>query len=146
MKEINLYTDGACSKNPGPGGYAAILVYKETEKEIAGFCELTTNNRMELMAVISGITAVKTPCIINVHSDSAYVLNAFIKGWLVSWQKNGWKNSQKKPVENQDLWKLLVDCTKIHKINWIKVKGHSGHVYNERCDELAKLQIDLNVK
>lgn len=145
MKHVNLYTDGACSGNPGPGGWAAILEYNGNEKEICGFNENTTNNRMELMAVIKGLMALKEQCRVSIYTDSAYVLNAFEKGWIYSWQKNGWKNSKKQTVENLDLWQTLINLTKDHNISWIKVKGHSGHNYNERCDSIARGQIANNV-
>lgn len=141
MKTVNLYTDGACSGNPGPGGWAAILEFQGAEKELNGFAENTTNNRMELTGVIRGLALIKEPCNVRIHTDSAYVLNAFTKGWLDNWLKNGWKTAKKQPVENQDLWKMLLDFTKLHQVQWIKVKGHSGHDYNERCDALAKAAI-----
>ena len=145
MKQVNLYTDGACSGNPGPGGWAAIMEYNGHEKEISGYSPETTNNRMELSAVIKGLTALKESCKVNIYTDSAYVLNAFEKGWIYGWQRNGRKNSKKQTVENLDLWQLLVNLTKDHEITWIKVKGHSGHEYNERCDSLARKQIAKNV-
>ena len=141
MKEVILYTDGACSNNPGPGGWAAILMYKDTKKEICGFCEQTTNNRMELFAVINGLKSLKESCKVNIYSDSAYVINAFEKGWIINWEKNGWKNARKDPVENQDLWKLLLNYLQIHNVKFIKVKGHSDNPYNNRCDELARQEI-----
>lgn len=146
MKKVQLYTDGACSYNPGPGGWGAILVYKDIEKEVSGFEPETTNNRMELTAVVRGLQMLKEPCDVTIYTDSAYIYNAFEKGWIVNWQKNGWKTSQKKPVENQDLWKLLIDYGKTHKLSWIKVKGHSGHPYNERADTLATGAIVKNTK
>ncbi|MBQ9625292.1 MAG: ribonuclease HI [Clostridia bacterium] len=145
MKKVNLYTDGACSGNPGPGGWAAILEYKGNEKEISGYFEDTTNNRMELMAVIQGLTALKEGCDVSIYTDSAYVLNAFTRGWIIAWERNGWKNSKKQTVENLDLWQMLINLTKEHKVSWIKVKGHSGHDYNERCDALARKEIADNV-
>lgn len=145
MKRVNLYTDGACSGNPGPGGWAAILEYNGHEKEISGFDTDTTNNRMELLAVIKGLMALKEQCQVKIYTDSAYVLNAFEKGWIYSWQRNGWKNSKKQRVENLDLWQILINLTKDHNVSWIKVKGHSGHNYNERCDSLARQQIMNNV-
>lgn len=141
MKTIALYTDGACSYNPGPGGWAAVLLYQGKQKEISGFCEQTTNNRMELFAVISGLKALKEPCKVTIHSDSAYVVNAFEKGWIINWEKNGWKNAKKDPVENQDLWKLLLEYVKIHRVTFQKIKGHSDDQYNNRCDELARKEI-----
>lgn len=146
MKQIMLYTDGACSYNPGPGGWGAILEFKGIEKEISGFEPETTNNRMELTAVIQGLMILKEPCEVTIHTDSSYVLNGFEKGWIYNWQRNGWKNSKKQPVENQDLWKMLIDQSKIHKLTWVKVKGHSGHHYNERVDTLARNQVEKNIK
>lgn len=141
MKNVILYTDGACSYNPGPGGWAAILIFKGVEKELSGFVKETTNNRMELFAVIQGLRALKEPCNVSVHTDSAYVSNAFLKNWISGWEKNGWKTSKKDPVENQDLWKLLLHYTKIHNVKWVKVEGHSDDKLNNRCDKLAKDQI-----
>ncbi|MGI6685493.1 MAG: ribonuclease HI [Bacillota bacterium] len=144
MKEVTIYTDGACSGNPGPGGWGAILMYGEHKKEIAGYVPLTTNQRMELTAVIEGLKLLKEACQVKVYSDSAYLINAFNQRWLVNWQRNGWKNSRKEPVENQDLWKELLGLSKIHQISWIKVKGHGDNVYNNRCDELARNEISKN--
>lgn len=141
MKDVILYTDGACSFNPGPGGWAAILSFKGTEKELAGFVKETTNNRMELFSVIQGLRALKEPCTVSVYTDSAYVSNAFLKNWIAAWEKNGWKTSKKEPVENQDLWKLLLHYTQVHKVKWVKVEGHSNNELNNRCDKLAKEQI-----
>jgi len=141
LKDVILYTDGACSFNPGPGGWAAILSFKGTEKELSGFVKETTNNRMELFAVIQGLRALKEPCSVSVHTDSAYVSNAFLKKWILGWEKNGWKTSKKEPVENQDLWKLLLHYTQIHKVTWVKVEGHADDELNNRCDKLAKEQI-----
>lgn len=146
MKKVNLYTDGACSYNPGPGGWAAILEYNGHEKEISGYEPDTTNNRMELSAVINGLIALKESCDITIYTDSAYVLNAFEKGWIQSWQRNGWKNSKKQTVENVELWQQLVNLTKEHNTSWVKVKGHSGHEYNERCDSLARKEIEKHTK
>lgn len=138
MNTVNIYTDGACSGNPGPGGWGCVLIHGERRKELSGGEPNTTNQRMELQAAVSGLGALKLPCRVLLHSDSAYLINAFNQGWLVNWQKNGWKNSKKQPVENQDLWKELLRLSKIHQITWIKVKGHSGNVENERCDQLAR--------
>ena len=146
MKEVVLYTDGACSYNPGPGGWGSILIYKGHEKEISGFVAETTNNRMELMAVIQGLLALKERCKVSVYTDSAYIHNAFDKGWVISWQNNGWRKADKKPVENQDLWKELVNLSKEHIIAWHKVKGHSDNELNNRCDKLARNQIKNNVE
>ena len=140
MKTVHLYTDGACSGNPGPGGWAAILNYKGKEKELSGSMPNTTNNRMELFAVISGIGALKEPCGVEVYSDSAYVVNAFTQNWIDNWQSNGWMTADKKPVENSDLWKLLIQIIKIkkHGVTFHKIKGHADHPENIRCDKLAK--------
>lgn len=138
MEKVIIYTDGACSGNPGPGGWGAILMYKENKKEIAGGKEDTTNNVMELTAVIEGLKALKFPCEVELYSDSAYVVNAFDKGWMDNWVKNNWKTAGKEPVKNQELWQELYDLTKIHKVTFHKVKGHSDNEFNNRCDELAR--------
>jgi len=137
MKEVVVYTDGACSGNPGPGGWAALLLFGEHKKELSGGEKKTTNNRMEIQAVIEALKALKEPCAVKVHSDSAYVVNCFQQGWYKSWIKNGWKNSKKQPVENQDLWKELLSLMEKHHVAYIKVKGHADNEYNNRCDELA---------
>ena len=137
MKKVTIYTDGACSGNPGKGGWAAILIYNGHEKEISGFEAETTNNQMELCAVIEGIKALKEPCEVDIYSDSAYVVNAFNNGWIEAWKNNGWKNSKKKPVENKNLWETLLFVMRIHKVNFIKVDGHTDNEYNNRCDKLA---------
>lgn len=144
MKFVEIYTDGACSGNPGPGGWAAILKFGNITKEISGFMPLTTNNRMELMAVISGIGALKEPCNLKIYSDSAYVVNAFNEKWIDNWQKNNWVKSDKKKVENDDLWKLLLlqIKSKKHNVEFVKVKGHSDNEYNNLCDKLAKEAIE----
>lgn len=134
---VSIYTDGACSGNPGPGGWAAVLIYGDKEKEIWGSEEITTNNRMELLAAVQGLKALKRPCKVNLYSDSAYLVNAFNHGWLKKWQSNGWKTARKEPVENQDLWQELLQLSNIQEVTWIKVKGHADNVYNNRCDELA---------
>jgi len=134
---VKIYTDGACSGNPGPGGWGAVLVSGEREKEISGSCESTTNNRMELIAAIEALNRLKKPCHVLLHSDSAYLVNAFKLGWLTNWKMNSWKNSTKQVVSNLDLWKELDRLSGVHQIEWIKIKGHSGHEYNERCDALA---------
>ncbi len=141
MKKIELYTDGACSGNPGPGGWGAVLVYKGTEKEISGFEKETTNNRMELTAVIEGLKALKEPCEVELTTDSKYVADALTKGWAKSWQKNGWKKSDKKPALNSDLWEELLALCEVHKVDITWVKGHAGHPFNERCDSLATGEI-----
>lgn len=141
MKQVEIYTDGACSGNPGPGGWAAILLYGERRLELSGYEPLTTNNRMELTAAIAGLRALKEPCRVVLYSDSAYLVNAFRQNWLASWQRNGWRTSKKEPVENQDLWQELLALTRTHQVEWAKVKGHAGHALNERCDELARTAI-----
>lgn len=139
---VEIYTDGACSGNPGIGGWAAVLLFKGKEKEISGAESLTTNNRMELTAAIEGLKALKYPCQVHLFSDSAYLVNAFNNGWLTKWQHNGWRNSRKDPVENRDLWETLLDLSQIHDITWFKVKGHADNQYNNRCDELAVAAVD----
>ncbi len=137
MKKVRIYTDGACSGNPGNGGYCAILIYKGIEKVVSGSELNTTNNRMELLAVINGLKKLKEPCDVEIFSDSAYVTEAFNKMWIEDWQKNNWKTSSKQDVKNIDLWKELLSYTKKHKITFIKVKGHSDNEYNNRCDKIA---------
>ena len=138
VKKITIYTDGACSGNPGPGGWGAILMYNETQKELSGAEPQTTNNRMELLAAIEALKALKVPCEVSLYTDSAYLARAFTERWIYNWQANGWKTSAKKNVENQDLWRELIALTKNHKITWVKVKGHSDNAYNNRCDALAR--------
>lgn len=138
MEEVTIYTDGACSGNPGPGGWGSILMYKGNQKEISGGKEDTTNNVMELTAVIEGLKLLKFPCKVKLYSDSAYVVNAFNQKWIYGWLKNGWKNASKEPVKNKELWQELYDLTKVHEVEFIKVKGHSDNEYNNRCDELAR--------
>lgn len=137
MEEIEIYTDGACSGNPGKGGWGAILIAGENRKEISGGEKETTNNRMELTAPIEALKLVKRPCKIKLYSDSAYLVNAFMNGWIYNWQKNGWKTADKKDVKNRDLWEKIYSYTQIHSIEWIKVKGHSDNKYNNLCDRLA---------
>ncbi|HHW60857.1 MAG TPA: ribonuclease HI [Syntrophomonadaceae bacterium] len=139
MKEITIYTDGACSGNPGPGGWGAVLLWGEHKKEIYGSEANTTNQRMEIKAVIEALKAVKVEdWDIYVYSDSAYVVNAFQQNWLQNWQRNGWLNSKKEPVANQDLWKELLTLAQKNRVHMKKVKGHAGDHWNERCDELAR--------
>ncbi len=137
MEKVTIYTDGACSGNPGPGGWGAVLMYKDNKKEISGARQDTTNNIMELTAVIEALKILKFPCQVDLYSDSAYVVNAFAKGWIFNWVKNNWKTADKKPVKNKELWKELYNLTKTHEVNFIKVKGHADNPYNNRCDELA---------
>lgn len=141
MKKVTIYTDGACSGNPGIGGWGAILFYKDTKKEISGFQKDTTNNQMELTAAIKALDLLKVPCEIDLYSDSAYLINAFKEDWITKWQINGFRTANKKPIQNLDLWKQLIDFNNIHKINWIKVKGHADNKYNNRCDALATGEI-----
>lgn len=132
MKEVNLYTDGACRGNPGKGGWGAILVYGKYEKEISGGERETTNNRMELMAAIEGLSALREPCRVTLYSDSKYLTDAFLQGWIVSWERQGFAK-----VKNPDLWQRLLPLTRTHEVTFVWVKGHNGHPYNERCDALA---------
>ena len=141
-KKVNIYTDGACSGNPGPGGWAAILEFGSHRKEISGSMAGTTNNRMELFAAISGLGALKEPCDVKLYSDSNYLVQAFNDHWIENWKKNGWKTSGGAKVENQDLWMILIVQTKKHNVQFFKVKGHSDHPENNRCDELARNAID----
>lgn len=137
MKKIEIFTDGSCSGNPGPGGYGVILKYKDNVKELWGGEPDTTNNRMELTAVITGLKALKEPCEVDLYSDSKYIIDAVTKGWAVKWKQNNWIKSDKKKALNSDLWEQLLELLKIHKVNFFWVKGHAGHAENERCDQLA---------
>lgn len=138
MEEVIIYTDGACSGNPGPGGWGAILMINENKKEISGGNKNTTNNVMELTAVIEALKLLKRPCNVNLYSDSAYVVNAFLQNWIFGWIKNGWKNFNKEDVKNKELWQELISLTKVHNVTFHKVKGHADNKYNNRCDELAR--------
>lgn len=144
MNKVVIYTDGACSGNPGPGGWGTILMYKDTKKEISGGNNNTTNNIMEITAVIEGLKMLKYECEVEIYSDSAYVVNAFNQGWIYNWRKNNWKTSGKEPVKNKELWEELYELTKKHKVTFIKVKGHADNEYNNRCDELARKAITGN--
>ena len=146
LKTVDIYTDGACSGSPGPGGWAAVLRFGVHEKELSGSMPHTTNNRMEVFAVISALGALKERCHVRIHSDSAYVVNAFKQGWIDNWQKRGWKTSDGKPVENQDLWRLLLIVVRKHEVEFIKVPGHADCVENNRCDELARAEIQKVTK
>lgn len=138
-REITIYTDGACSGNPGIGGWAAVLIYKQHKKEITGAEAVTTNNRMELTAIIEGLKTIKDEsAIVNIYSDSAYSVNAINEGWVYSWAIKGWRTSGKDDVKNVDLWKELLAMMKKHEVKFIKVKGHADNEYNNRCDELAR--------
>jgi ribonuclease HI len=142
MKEVEIYTDGACRGNPGPGGWGALLRCNGVEKELKGAEKLTTNNRMELMAAIEGLKALKQPCTVKLFTDSVYVQKG-ISEWIIGWKKKGWKNSKKEEVKNADLWMLLDEQAVRHSVQWIWVKGHAGHPENERADALARLAIDI---
>ncbi len=135
--EVVIYTDGACEGNPGRGGYGAVMLWGEKRKELSGGFRNTTNNRMELLAVIEALAALNQPCKVKVYSDSNYVVKAMNEGWAQNWRRNGWRNSQNKPTPNVDLWKRLLSLCDIHEVEFIWVKGHSGIAENERCDELA---------
>lgn len=142
LEEVTIYTDGACSGNPGPGGWGAILMLGENKKEISGGKKDTTNNVMELTAVIEALKLLKRPCKVDLYSDSAYVVNAFLQDWISGWVKKNWKNSNKEEVKNKELWQELIELTKVHQVVFHKVKGHSDNEYNNRCDELARNAIN----
>ncbi len=146
MKKIKIYTDGACSGNPGPGGYGAILMYEGKNKEISGYMENTTNNKMEITAVIEALELIKEKCEVTVYSDSSYVVNAIEKKWLENWKKNGWKTSDKKPVKNKEEWERLDKQLSTHDVRFVKVKGHSDNEFNNRCDYLATNEIEIRRK
>lgn len=146
MKQVIVYTDGACSGNPGPGGWGAILMYQDNRRELSGFAPETTNNRMEIMAVIAALQALREPCAVDIYTDSAYVCNAFQQRWLNNWQRNGWKTSAKKPVENRELWETLLCLSQMHQLTFHKVKGHADNMHNNRCDELARMAIKSGIK
>lgn len=134
---ITVYTDGACSGNPGPGGWGALLQWQDKEKTLSGSAPNTTNNRMELTAIIRALDALKKPCRVSIHSDSALIINAFTQGWVDNWLRRGWKKADKKPVENRDLWEQLLKKMEPHEVEWVKVKGHAGDARNNRVDRLA---------
>lgn len=136
-KQVEIFTDGACSGNPGPGGYGVILRYKGVSKELSGGEERTTNNRMELTAVITGLSALKEPCAATLYSDSKYIIDAIQKGWAKKWRANGWMRNAKDPALNPDLWEKLLDLLGKHEVTFVWVRGHAGHPENERCDQLA---------
>lgn len=137
MKTVIIYTDGACSGNPGPGGWGAVLKYGEHRRELCGGEKNTTNNRMELTAVIQSLSALKESCIVELYSDSKYIIDAVTKGWAVRWRENGWKRNKKEAALNPDLWQKLLELLELHQVNWHWVKGHAGEAENERCDFLA---------
>lgn len=142
MKKVNIYSDGACSGNPGPGGYGVILEFNGNELELSGGESNTTNNRMELMGVIIGLESLKESCDVTVTSDSKYVVDAFNKNWIISWQKKDWKKSDGKPVLNKELWQRLLIAVNKHKVTFVHIMGHNGHEYNERCDKIAVRERD----
>ena len=142
MQKVIIYTDGACSGNPGPGGWAAVLIYGEHKKEISGGNKETTNNILELTAILEALKALKTECEVELYSDSAYSVNAFNQGWIFNWIKKGWKTADGKEVKNKEIWQKIYSLTKKHKVNFNKVKGHSDVELNNRCDELARAEID----
>ncbi len=146
MKQVTIYTDGACSGNPGPGGWGAVLQYNGREKELSGGEAQTTNNRMELSGVIAALEALKEPCAVDLYSDSKYVVDALTKGWAISWRKKGWIKSDKKPALNPDLWEKLLKLTEKHTVACHWVKGHADNKYNNRCDELAVMERDRHSK
>jgi ribonuclease HI len=137
LKKVTLYTDGACSGNPGPGGWAALLIFGGHERVITGAEALTTNNRMELSAVLEGLRVLKERCAVAVHADSSYVVNAFKEGWIKNWVRRGWLTAAKKPVKNRDLWEDLLQHVELHDVTWVKVKGHADDELNNRVDRLA---------
>ena len=141
MKEVTIYTDGACSGNPGAGGYGVVLMYGAAKKELSEGYEKTTNNRMELLAVIRGLEALKEPCRVNLYSDSKYVVKKKKKGWVVKWKQNGWMRNKKERASNVDLWEQLLVMLAKHQVKFIWVKGHADNPWNERCDELARMAI-----
>lgn len=141
MRRVTIHTDGACKGNPGPGAYGAVLVSGKHRKEISAGYRLTTNNRMELRAAIAALELLSQPCDVELHSDSKYLVQAINEKWLDGWQRRGWTTSAKQPVKNQDLWRELLAVIASHKIRWLWVKGHAGHMENERCDELANIAV-----
>lgn len=141
MKSIEIYTDGACSYNPGPGGWGAILIYKGVEKRLSGGEASTTNNQMEMLAVINALQCLKEPCEVTLYSDSAYVVNAFLQGWVDKWRANGWRRP-KDPLKNVELWKQLVKLVDYHNVTFVKVKGHADNEYNNQCDALARGEVE----
>ena len=142
MEKVTIYTDGACSGNPGPGGWGAILMYNGNKKELSGGNKDTTNNIMEITAVLEALKALKFPCEVDLYSDSAYVVNCFNQGWIYNWLKKGWKTAGGEPVKNKELWEELYSLTQTHKVTFHKVKGHADNEFNSRCDELARNAID----
>lgn len=146
QKTVEVYTDGACTGNPGPGGWGVILRFGEHERELSGFEAQTTNNRMELTAAIEGLRTLKEPCRVKLFSDSQYLVKAFQAGWLDRWQRNGWRTAAKAPVENQDLWQELLRAAARHEVEWAWVRGHADNEYNNHCDRLARAAIAANTQ
>lgn len=144
MKRVTLYTDGACSGNPGPGGWGYVLIFGEHRREMSGYEADTTNNRMELSAAIEGLSALKEPCEVDLYTDSSYMANGFLKDWIGGWQRRGWLKADRNPVENQDLWKRLIELTGKHRVHWNLVKGHADNEENNLCDKLATGAIKQN--
>ena len=138
MEKVIIYTDGACSGNPCPGGWGTILMYNGNKKEISGAKNNTTNNVMELTAALEGLKMLKFPCEVELYSDSAYLVNSFSQGWIYNWKKNNWKTASKEPVKNKEIWEEIYNLTQIHKVKFIKVKGHADNEFNNRCDEMAR--------
>ncbi len=141
MKKVVIYTDGACSGNPGKGGWCAILNYNGIEKVVSGGESMTTNNRMELTAVLEGLSCLREPCEVDLYSDSAYTVNAIVEGWAYGWRKNGWRKNDKGEVKNVDLWERLLSLLSVHKVNFLKVKGHADNELNNRCDKIARAEV-----
>ncbi len=146
MKQVTIYTDGACSGNPGMGGYCAILTYLGHQKTVSGFEDMTTNNKMELTAIIEGLKALKEPCKVEIYSDSSYCVNAINNNWITAWRSNGWKTSDKKEVKNIELWQELLEYMKKHEVTFIKVKGHADNELNNLCDKIARKEIEAHSK
>ncbi len=146
LKRVEIYTDGACTNNPGPGGWGTVLLFGDHSSEYKGFTPHSTNQKMELTAAIEGLSKLKEACEVSVYSDSAYLVNAFNQNWLENWLKRGWINAKREPVSNRDLWERLLALSRIHTIKWIKVKGHSDNKWNNRCDQLARDAIKEGLK
>ncbi|MDI9611957.1 MAG: ribonuclease HI [Acidobacteriota bacterium] len=142
MKQVEIFTDGACRRNPGPGGYGVVLVHDSGRREISAGFRLTTNNRMEILAAIAGLEALKEPCRVRLYSDSQYLVNAIEKGWAARWRANGWMRNRREPAVNPDLWERLLELCRMHQVQFLWVRGHAGHPENERCDRLATAAAD----
>jgi ribonuclease HI len=142
VKQVEIFTDGACRRNPGPGGYGVVLVHDSGRREISAGFRLTTNNRMEILAAIAGLEALKEPCRVRLYSDSQYLVNAIEKGWAARWRANGWMRNRREPAVNPDLWERLLELCRMHQVQFLWVRGHAGHPENERCDRLATAAAD----